>query len=169
MSDQLEKAIAALVGVMTAEIETLLVPHVRAAVKAARGGPLLVPHASKLELKTLYRHYKGGLYRRLFDTYPSGPGLRLPDKERILFHATVSTNGRVSAELVPIYVEVIRRSSEIEHTPIWVAYGLDYPGVVYCSLSSGELYVRERDEFDGEVDVGWGTMRRFAPMEVLTK
>ena len=55
----------------------------------------------------IYRHYKGGLYR-------------------VLFNATESTNARVN-----------------ERRPLGV--------VVYVSLTTGDVHVRDADEFHGHL------------------
>jgi hypothetical protein len=71
---------------------------------------------SNRERVTLYRHYKGGLYR-------------------ILHSAAESTNARAKPD----------RPLDL---------------VVYVSLSTGKILVREGDEFFGEVEPG---VRRFTP------
>jgi hypothetical protein len=63
----------------------------------------------------IYRHYKGGLYR-------------------VLFNATESTNARANP----------RRKLGV---------------VVYVSLSTGVIHVRDAEEFHGEVD--GSPVRRF--------
>lgn len=88
----------------------------------------------------LYKHYKtGGLYRKLFDA-GAWPGLS--DASRKLFTAIVSTNNdALNGKRVMVYSMTAER----------IVTDLGVPSIVYVSLSDGEIYVRESNEFYGYV------------------
>lgn len=170
MSGLIEAAVLNLVRTVTAEYETLLTSHVRAAVQSEihKKSPASAPERpAHAQLSRIYRHYKtGGYYTKLFETVrqPDAPIKVTPfGLWKELFYATISTNGDMNGVRVLVYSTWASDSSKVH-----LFAAVTYDAVVYVSLADGEIYIREKKEFEGlvgEPDWPTGRVLRFCPVD----
>lgn len=94
----------------------------------------------------LYRHYKGGFYRKLFYARETTAGPLEGEGDHVLFHAKESTNG--PGEGMERAVFASRATGDVYMCgPI---EGRDR--VIYVSLTTGDIRTRAKSEFEGYVN-----------------
>jgi len=105
----------------------------------------------------VYQHHRGGRYRALYTVQARDPG---GDRDPVTLweDARESTNAYGDK---PVWVWMDRDTGEIF---VWGAHrpNAGETVVVYVSLSTGRICVRDADEFFGLVDSGAAKVLRFA-------